>query len=206
MRNHIIAVCLVCFGCDVVLVGLGVFGVAEIFSQNRYLRITLGVAGSTFVLSYGLMALRSAYKTKAMGTIELDSQKTSLRSTLTQTLAITLLNPGVYIDTLVVIGAYSLTLEFAQKVGFVLGAVSASLAWFAGLGVFTHKASACFANPKAWVAVDIITACVMFGIGGWLVDFSIKEILDSRFNSSESKTIVESAIFLDLIKALPQKF
>lgn len=78
MRNHIIAVCLVCFGCDVVLVGLGVFGVAEIFSQNRYLRITLGVAGSTFVLSYGLMALRSAYKTKAMGTIELDSQKNSL--------------------------------------------------------------------------------------------------------------------------------
>ena len=61
MKNHTLAVCLVCIACDVVLIALGVFGVAGIFSQNPYLTITLGALGTLFVLSYGLFALKSAF-------------------------------------------------------------------------------------------------------------------------------------------------
>lgn len=176
IKNHIIAVCVVCFMCDVMLISLGVFGVAQFFSQNSYLTITLGVLGSIFVLGYGLMALKSAYKTKALGNIDIDSKKTSLRSIIIQTLAITLLNPHVYLDTVVVIGAYSLTLDSMQKIGFALGAISASLAWLLSLGFFTHKASVWFRNPKTWVIVDILTALIMFAIAYWLFSFTLQEI------------------------------
>lgn len=148
MKNHILAVCLVCIACDVVLIALGVFGVAGIFSQNPYLTITLGALGTLFVLSYGLLALKSAFKTKALKSLSPDSRTTSLSSIILQTLAITLLNPHVYIDTIVVIGAYSLTLDSAQKIIFYVGAMSASLLWFASLGFFSHKARLWFQTPK----------------------------------------------------------
>ncbi|WP_455948735.1 LysE/ArgO family amino acid transporter [Helicobacter pullorum] len=176
MKNHILAVCLVCIACDVVLIALGVFGVAGIFSQNPYLTITLGTLGTLFVLSYGLLALKSAFKTKALKSLNPDSRTTSLSSIILQTLAITLLNPHVYIDTIVVIGAYSLTLDSAQKIIFYVGAMSASLLWFASLGFFSHKARMWFQTPKTWAIIDFITALIMFGIAYGLWRFTLAQL------------------------------
>ena len=160
MKNHILAVCLVCIACDVVLIALGVFGVAGIFSQNPY----------------RLLALKSAFKTKALKSLNPDSRTTSLSSIILQTLAITLLNPHVYIDTIVVIGAYSLTLDSAQKIIFYVGAMSASLMWFASLGFFSHKARLWFQTPKTWAIVDFITALIMFGIAYGLWRFTLAQL------------------------------
>lgn len=176
MQNHIAIVCLVCFVCDMVLVVLGVFGIAKFFSQNAYLTIVLGTLGSIFVLSYGLLALRSAYKTQVLNDLEVDSAKSCVHSLILQTLAITLFNPHVYLDTIAVIGAYSLTLDTTQKINFSLGAISASFVWFFCLGFFAYKASVFLKNKKVWIIINTLTAIIMFVIAYWIFDFTLQEI------------------------------
>ncbi|MCI5968242.1 LysE/ArgO family amino acid transporter [Helicobacter sp.] len=176
LKNHIFFVCITCIICDIVLVSLGIFGVGEFLAKNKIFTILLGVAGTLFVLSYGILSLRSAFKANQRLELNAQGNKTSLVKVITQTLAITLLNPHVYLDTILILGAIALPFSADEKLLLSGGIISASCLWFLGLGFAAHKASVLFKNPKSWVILNSFTAFVMFIIAYMLANFTWEEL------------------------------
>lgn len=175
MKNHILWVCLCCIACDIILVNLGIFGVGELLSQNKIFMILLGVVGAIFVFFYGLLSLKSAFQTTSLN-LSFAEKKSSLQKTILQTLIITLINPHVYLDTIVILGATSLRYDFSEKIFFSLGIIGASCAWFLCLGFASFKASELFKKPLSWVIVNLFSAGVMFFIAYGLFMFVLEEV------------------------------
>lgn len=175
MRNHIFYICLTCILCDIVLVLIGIFGVANFIAKNKIITIIFGIIGGIFVLGYGLLALKSAFKADSRLVFKNDNKKYSFKKTIIQTLIVTLANPQVYLDTIVILGAIALPLDFSSKIFFACGVVCASIAWFFSLGFASYKASVLFKNPKTWVMLDLFTAIVMFVVAYGIISFTIEE-------------------------------
>lgn len=171
-RNHIFAIVSTCFICDIILMCVGIFGVGELLAKNRYLNIGIAIVGIAFVVWYGILSLKSALKKQGSRDFS-DFKKLSLKKTLALTLAVTLLNPQVYLDAVFVIGAYALVFDFSQKVIFAAGALSASFLWFFGLGYFTHKLSGILVRYIRFI--DAFTAFIMFFIAYSLAIYVLKE-------------------------------
>jgi L-lysine exporter family protein LysE/ArgO len=93
------------------------------------------------------------------------------------TLAITLLNPHVYLDTLVIIGGIGGTLDSEQKRWFLLGSVLASFVWFFGLGFASKKLIPFFESSKTWVILDTLIGVVMCWIATGLLVFVYQSLL-----------------------------
>lgn len=166
-KNHIFVVCGICFLCDAVLMNVGIFGVGEFLAKHRILNLSIAIIGILFVSSYGFLSLKSAIFSKS--SFEIAKQnKISLKKTIFLTLAITLLNPHVYLDTVFVIGASALTFSFNEKIIFAFGALSASFLWFFGLGYGAFKLSEVLSKISR--IVDGFIALVMFFITYSLVE------------------------------------
>ncbi|QIQ22030.1 LysE/ArgO family amino acid transporter [Zophobihabitans entericus] len=175
MRNHIFWVSLICFLCDAILISIGVLGVGGIISQSTIATIVLACGGAIFLLWYGFNAFKSAYKGNSF--IDLSDKdlrnKTPLAKIILATLAITLLNPHVYLDTVVIIGGIAGTLSFEQKASFLIGAASASCIWFFGLGYGARLLTPMFRSKRMWQILDIFVGCVMFFIAYGLIRYAI---------------------------------
>lgn len=178
LKNNIFWVCTVCFICDFLLMCLGVFGVGEIISSNDVLLIILTLAGAIFLFSYGFLSFRSACKGASSLTVTNGSiNKVSILKTITGTLGITLLNPHVYLDTVVIIGGVSATLSLLmEKLFFIIGALVASFIWFYSLGYGAQKLSAYFTHPKVWRVIEFSIGTIM-----WAIAVSLLVFLFSHF-------------------------
>ncbi|WP_299549872.1 LysE family transporter [uncultured Helicobacter sp.] len=176
LKNHILWVCVVCIICDIVLVNIGIFGIGEFLAKNRIFTILLGIIGTLFVLSYGILSLRSAFRANQRLELQAQGHKTSLVKIITQTLAITLLNPHVYLDTILILGAIALPFNLNEKLLLSGGIINASCLWFLCLGFAAHKASILFKNPKSWVFLNSFTALVMFVLAYMLASFTLEEL------------------------------
>lgn len=180
LKNNIFWVCTVCFLCDFLLMCLGVFGVGEIISANHVLLITLTLAGAIFLFTYGFLSFRSAFKGLSQLSVQNGrTNKISVLSSITATLGITLLNPHVYLDTVVIIGGVSVTLASSmEKLAFVTGTLLASLIWFYSLGYGAQKLSVYFTRPKVW---QVIEFCI--GVLMWAIALSLLFFLYTQFIS-----------------------
>ncbi len=98
-----------------------------------------------------------------------------IHKTILLTLAITLLNPHVYLDTVVIIGGIAGTLTFDQKVNFLIGALIASFVWFFGLGYGSRWLIPVFKQPKAWKVLDFGIGCLMFWLSYQLIQFALEQ-------------------------------
>lgn len=182
LKNHIFWVCVTCIICDIVLVNIGIFGVGEFIAKNKIFTILLGIIGALFVLSYGILSLRAAFNANQHLELNTKGHKTSLTKIIAQTLAITLLNPHVYLDTILILGAIALPFNINEKLLLSGGIISASCLWFLCLGFAAHKASVLFKNPKSWVILNSFTTLVMFALAYMLAKFTWEElqvVLDS---------------------------
>ena len=164
-RQHIFWVALICFLCDAVLMSAGVLGLGALIKGSPVATLSLTLIGAVFLFWYGFNAFRSAL----MGTAHLEAAKqrvpnTSLRTVVGTTLALTLLNPHVYLDTVVVLGGVAGTLTVAEKLPFLLGAVSVSGVWFFGLGYGARLLSPLFQKPRTWQALDLLIGVIMWWI------------------------------------------
>ncbi len=130
MKNHVFWVALTCFLCDFVLMSFGVLGFGSLISQSPMATIALAVVGALFLAVYGLRAMRSAIAGGTSLTLDNDSKQSTLLATIGTTLALTLLNPHVYLDTVVIIGGVAGTLSFEQKIAFLVGSLLVSATWF----------------------------------------------------------------------------
>lgn len=175
-REYIFIVCLLCFLCDVLLMSLGIFGIGEFLAKNLILSLAIAFCGIIFSLYYVSLSLKAVlHEHSALEIKNFDGQK-SLTQTIILTLAVTLLNPQVYLDTIFLIGASAFTFNLNQKIIFLFGALCASLIWFFGLGYGVKKIRFLFLNPKIYKLVDLFVACVMLFVMWSLVEFCIENL------------------------------
>lgn len=169
LRNeHVFAVCLVCAVSDLVLILVGVSSFAKIASWHPWLNPVMRYAGAAFLLWYAAKSLRAALRSSAALTAETVTTRDGLARTLATCLAITWLNPHVYLDTIVLLGSISTQFRGFER-SFAAGAVSASFLFFFALGYGATRLRPVFAKPSAWKALDAVIAMVMGGIASKLI-------------------------------------
>lgn len=152
LKQNILAVILTCFFCDIVLISLGVLGLGSLISQSTMATVALAFVGGGFLLIYGLKAFLSAYRGNAsLQLAKADKQPQTTLHAIIATLLITLLNPHVYLDTVVIIGGIAGTLAFDEKLFFLVGALLVSALWFFSLGYGARLLSRFFQRPVTWL-------------------------------------------------------
>ena len=172
-KNYVFTVCAICTLLDVVFTGFGVFVIGETFAKNELLTLILGVSGIIFLLSYAFASFLSAYRGSHFAKIQ-NSKNSSLLPVVLKTLAVTVLNPHVYLDTIVVIGSTSAPIASEAKIWFFAGAVLISFVWFFSLGYGARALANLFANAKAWRIIDTCVGLIMLYMAFLIAKFLLK--------------------------------
>ncbi|AJC64988.1 LysE/ArgO family amino acid transporter [Dickeya zeae] len=160
-REHVFWVSTMCFLCDLVLMTLGVLGLGKIINDSKPAITTLTLAGVLFLLWYGYNALKSAWLGNHQLTVTTQADGLRRRTVISATLAVSLLNPHVYLDTVVIIGGISSGIAPDLKPFYLAGTVSASLLWFYTIGYTAAACSRYFARPVTWRIIDSLIGCYM---------------------------------------------
>lgn len=176
LKQHIFWIATICFVCDVLLMGIGVLGLGTLISQSPLISLILALVGAVFLFTYGSRSFISAYRGTTQLLAEQNNLNTNLKKTVLITLAITLLNPHVYIDTVVIVGGIGGTLSFEQKIGFLSGALLCSFLWFFGLGYGAGMLSNYFKKRRTWQILDSITGVIMYAIAFSLLIYAFNLI------------------------------
>ncbi len=158
-REFVFAVCLTCALSDALLISAGVAGFGWIAEAAPWIAPAFKYGGATFLIWYGVLNARSAWR--GGGALEAAGGKDrTLAATLAICLALTWLNPHVYLDTLVLIGVYST--QSSNPLVFGVGAVLASFTFFFSLGYGARLLAPLFARPAAWRVLDGVVALTMW--------------------------------------------
>lgn len=166
-RQHVGLTVLLCIAFDVLLIAAGVAGMGAAIEGNPLL---LGLAqwgGAAFLSWYGLRAWRAAWANHALQ-VNQAAVAMSARQALSAVAALSLLNPHVYLDTVLLLGAVGGQQAGAGKLWFALGAISSSVLWFVLLGFGARLLSPLFARPLAWRVLDGMIGAVMLSLAGTL--------------------------------------
>ncbi|WP_295698705.1 LysE/ArgO family amino acid transporter [uncultured Helicobacter sp.] len=170
-KEHTLFVCATCVSCDVVLMSVGVLGFGSIFAESALWSKILAILGAIFLCYYGISSCKAALQSHKGISIQKDSTHSSLSHTIRTALSITLLNPHVYLDAIVLLGSLGVSVQ--SQVAFLIGCIGASMAWFALLGFGANALSNYFTSPLAWRILEGIVACMMFGIAISLIIFAL---------------------------------
>lgn len=166
--EHVLAVCLACAVSDAVLIVIGVTGFSGIATVMPWLDPVMRYGGAAFLIWYGARSLWSALRSSASLAAENGRAAASLSRTLATCLALTWLNPHVYLDTVVLLGTIST--QFAgDRASFAAGAITASFLFFFSLGYGARWLRPVFARPSAWRILEGAIAFVMWAIALRLV-------------------------------------
>ncbi|MBA2717455.1 MAG: LysE family transporter [Propionibacteriales bacterium] len=166
--EHVGLVVATCAGSDVVLIGAGVGGVGALLTQAPTLITVVRIAGAVFLGSYAVLAARRALRPSSTLTVTSGGEATRPRATLATALALTWLNPHVYLDTVLLLGSVAGT-HGDQRWSFGAGAAVGSVVWFTGLGYGAALLRPLFARPTAWRLLDALVALVMIALAGFLL-------------------------------------
>lgn len=167
-REHVGAVVLFCALADAVLITAGVLGMAQALGERPALARALALGGAVFLAFYGVQALRRAAQTQSLHTAA-PAPGLGRATTVAQAAAFTLLNPHVYLDTVLLVGSIGAQQAAGLRGWFVLGACTASLGWFGLLGFGARWLAPWFARPRAWQVLDALIGLTMFMLSALLV-------------------------------------
>jgi L-lysine exporter family protein LysE/ArgO len=167
-REHVGSVVLFCALADAVLIAAGVLGMAQALGESPGFARALALAGAVFLATYGWRALRRARQSN-----QLRAQETGaslrLAGVIAQAAAFTLLNPHVYLDTVLLVGSIGAQQPAPLRPWFVAGASLASLSWFGLLGFGARWLAPWFARPRAWQILDALIGLTMWLVAALLV-------------------------------------
>ncbi|MFB2597627.1 LysE/ArgO family amino acid transporter [Herbiconiux sp. P17] len=167
LRRHVFAVVAVCALSDALLIGIGISGVGLAIDRLPVLMTIVRIGGAAFLVVYGILAARRALRPSALAP-DADRSSAGLAATIATCLALTWLNPHVYLDTIVLLGSVANSHGDSRWL-FGIGAAIASIVWFTALGYGARLLRPVFARPLAWRILDGIIALVMFAIALSLV-------------------------------------
>lgn len=160
VRSHVFVLCLVCALADALLIAAGVAGLGTLIASRPGLIFAVTIGGALFLAAYAAIALRRALRPDAM--VVRGGREMSLKTALATVLALTFLNPHVYLDTVVLLGSLSARYpDEILRVAYGSGAMAASFLWFFALGYGARLLAPLFARPSAWRILDAVIAAVM---------------------------------------------
>ena len=163
---HVFVICLTCALSDALLIAVGIGGLGTLVANSPQMIAAATIGGAVFLFVYGLLAVRRAFYT---GGLEAAGEKpASLAAAMAACLAFTFLNPHVYLDTVVLIGALSAGYTGTARLAFGVGAALASFVWFFGLGYGARLLAPVFAARRAWQVLDIAIGAIMWGLAAAL--------------------------------------
>lgn len=166
--RHVFWLCLLCAMSDAVLIALGVAGFGAVAALYPALPRAMALAGAAFLLVYGALRLRAAWQ--GGGAQMVAEGGRGLKGTLLVGLALTWLNPHVYLDTLALIGAVSTGFaEGAPRLAFGAGAIVSSFVFFFSLGFGARLLSPIMSRPGAWRIIDAGIGLVMWALAAGLL-------------------------------------
>ena len=165
MRHHVFWVCLFCALSDAALILLGVTGMARVVAVAPLLADAMRWAGVAFLAWYGARSFRAAWH--GGHALRPQGNGATLGQTLAVIAALTWLNPHVWLDTVVLLGAVSA--QWPDPLIFGLGAMSGSVLFFFALGYGARLLAPVFARPRAWQVLEAGIGIVMWSIAMTLV-------------------------------------
>lgn len=167
-RSHPLPIAILCSLIDAVMISAGVLGLGHLITEFPLIKHLASFGGAAFLIWYGANALRSSFQPQGM---DLDHAKgaDSLRTAILTTLAISLLNPHLYLDTVVLLG--SISTQFAENVRlwFGAGAIVSSIIWFFSLSFGARLLGPVFEKPQAWCYLDRFICLTMWTIAAALL-------------------------------------
>lgn len=166
-REHVLPVVLICGLTDALLETLGVAGIGYLIERAPVVLEIVRWGGVAFLLWYAWSAARRAMRPEVL--VAQEGSESSLKKTILACLAITYLNPHVYLDTVVLMGSIGNAQGDPGKWWFALGGAIASIAWFFLLGYGARALTRFFATPRSWQILDGVVAVVMLVIAARLV-------------------------------------
>lgn len=169
-REHRFVIAIFCSASDALLIAAGIAGMGFVFTSHPLLTKAVAFAGSAYIAWFAFTCFRSAYRGGALD-VKGDGNAVSLRKVVLTLAALTYLNPHVYLDTVVMLGSFGAGREFADRIFFGLGAVSASFIWFFSLSYFSRFLAPVFRSERAWRVLDCAIGIVMIYIAVKLVLF-----------------------------------
>lgn len=162
LRNHLFLTAIFCSVVDAFLILLGVFGFGTVIAHYPLSIQIAKYFAIVFLLLYGLLSMKSACNPRAL--TDANQQKSSKKNTILLLLALSFLNPHVYLDTVVLLGSIAVQQLGLLRFYFALGAILASFFWFFALTYGSHFLAPFLHKPKVWKWIDILIALTMWAI------------------------------------------
>jgi len=164
LGRHVALTVAACVLVDVSLIALGMSGFGALVEASPGLLAACRYGGAAFLLWYGLRCLLSSWRGAAAPGLSSEPGKGGARKALAAVLAMSLLNPHVYLDTVVLLGAVGSSLALEHRHSFTAGAMAASLLWFTGLGLLARRCAGVLERPAVWRGVEAFTGLTMLGL------------------------------------------
>jgi L-lysine exporter family protein LysE/ArgO len=161
-REHVLPVVAMCTLSDIALIAAGIAGIGALVSAHPNALNVAKFGGAAFLVGYGLLAAKRAWRPSSL--TPSDAAPARLGAVLLTCAALTFLNPHVYLDTVVLLGALANEHRDGRWL-FGIGAVTASAVWFVSLGLGARRLAGLFATPLTWRILDAIIAVTMTALG-----------------------------------------
>ncbi|MFB2887285.1 L-lysine exporter [Aeromonas veronii] len=162
-RNHHLLTATLCSFCDLTLIAIGVFGGANVLAASPFGMVLLTWGGVLFLGWFGGRSLLSAWRGKGEGLAE-SAQQMGAKSVLAMTLGVTLLNPHVYLDTLMLLGSLGSQVSESLRPAFAVGAMLASLVWFYSLALGAAALAPWLARSQVQRGIDLLVGIIMLSL------------------------------------------
>ncbi|MGL5502488.1 MAG: L-lysine exporter [Aeromonas veronii] len=162
-RNHHLLTATLCSFCDLTLIAIGVFGGANVLATSPLGMALLIWGGVLFLGWFGGRSLLSAWRGKGEGLAD-SAQQMGAKSVLAMTLGVTLLNPHVYLDTLMLLGSLGSQVSESLRPAFAAGAMLASLVWFYSLALGAAALAPWLARGRVQQGIDLLAGIIMLSL------------------------------------------
>lgn len=164
-RHHHLTTATICSLLDALFISLGIFGGGALLASNTTLLTMVTIGGIIFLTVYGIISLRSALSEVTDESVNPDRIRSRGRkAVIVGALAVTVLNPHLYLDTVVILGSIGGQFEGHDRLAFAAGTILASFVWFYSLSLGAAKLAPTLSQPKVRKAIDIGVALMMFTI------------------------------------------
>jgi L-lysine exporter family protein LysE/ArgO len=170
-KKYVLLTVFICAVSDALLIALGASGLGALIKSNKSVLEFVRWFGVTYLLWFAFRSARSAFRKATLDSA--GDASGDLKGVILTVLALTFLNPHVYLDTVILLG--SISNQFgSDKWFFVLGAMIASFTWFTAIGFGAKSASRFMSKPIFWKILDSIIAVIMLSIAAFLAFYNFE--------------------------------
>lgn len=162
-KNYVFTTALICSLLDAFLIMIGISGIGKLLTEYVYLIPIARWGGSIFLIVYATLCLKAAIS-KTASLTEGSHTNLSLKALIISLCSISLLNPHVYLDTVILLGSIASSFPEKERILFTAGAILASFSWFFSLAFGGKKLSPILGKPSSWRILNLVTAIMMISI------------------------------------------